>query len=95
MERKGITIQRILLRRFASPPVAGMPEYSEKEKRKIPGAEQAALFGYTAMLNEKRVAVHGFINKFFAFLPGLLSGDCVTDLVGKVQKTKFNKENNS
>lgn len=53
--------------------------------RKLPTSAEVAEYGYQAMQQGKRVAVHGFSNRVLAFSARLLPTKLLTDTVGKMQ----------
>jgi len=53
--------------------------------RKLPTPQAVALFGYTALKKKKVIAVHGFSNKVFTFLPRLLPRATIRKLVANAQ----------
>lgn len=55
------------------------------KSKKLPTAEDVALFGYNALLKGKRIAVYGFKNKFSIFLARLLPRNWTAHIVGKTQ----------
>jgi len=55
------------------------------KSKKLPTAEEVAKFGFKAMMNGKRIAVHGFTNKFFIFFVRFLPRSVVTVFVHKIQ----------
>lgn len=52
----------------------------------LPAAEEVAEFGYLAMLNGRRVAVHGWKNKLQAFIARFLPRKTVAGLVRRVME---------
>lgn len=61
-------------------------ESNEVFNRKLPTAAEVASFGYTALKQNKVVAVHGFTNKVITFLPRLLPRSTVRKHVAKAQE---------
>lgn len=53
--------------------------------KKLPSAEEVAEFGFRAMTQGKRIAVHGLTNKVFVFLVRFLPRNIVTMFVHKIQ----------
>jgi len=53
--------------------------------KKLPTAEEVAEFGFKAMMQGKRIAIHGFTNKIFVFLVRFLPRNLVTSFVHRIQ----------
>lgn len=66
---------------------AGM-EYSGLVKGKLPTAAEVAAYGYAAMLQGKRVAVHGRRNRLLAFFVRLAPRRLVTAIVRRLSESK-------
>jgi short-subunit dehydrogenase len=55
---------------------------------KIPTGKEVAEYGYTALVNEKRVAIHGFKNKMLVQSSKFIPRKTVTKIVKKMQEKK-------
>lgn len=64
---------------------AHMEDSALVKNKKLPSAEEVARFGFKAMMQGRRIAVHGLTNKLFAFLVRFLPRTFVTILVHKIQ----------
>ena len=70
---------------------AQMQDSALVKNKKLPSAEEVAEYGFKAMMQGKRVAVHGFTNKVFVFLVRFLPRTLVTIFVHKIQGKPSNK----
>ena len=57
---------------------------------KIPSGKEVAEYGYYALVNEKRVAIHGFRNKMLVQSTKFMPRKTVTRIVRKIQEKKDN-----
>lgn len=55
------------------------------KNKKLPTAEEVAEFGFKAMMQGKRIAVHGLTNNLFVFLVRFLPRNLVTTFVHRIQ----------
>lgn len=65
--------------------IARMEESSLVKNKKLPTAEMVAQFGFKAMMQGKRIAVYGFLNKAFIFIVRFLPRKLVTSIVHRIQ----------
>lgn len=56
---------------------------------KLPSSQQVALYGYQALMKNKIVAVHGFINKIMASTVGMMPRAWARQLVMKLQEKRI------
>jgi uncharacterized protein len=59
----------------------------------IPTGKDVAEYAYNALINEKRVAIHGFKNKMLIQSSKFISRKTVTRMVKKMQEKKITKDN--
>lgn len=64
---------------------AHMEDSTLVKNKKLPTAEEVAKFGFRAMMQGKRIVVHGFTNKLFVFLVRFLPRNVVTGFVHRIQ----------
>jgi len=57
---------------------------------RIPTGKDVAEYGYNALVNEKRIAVHGFKNKMFVQSSKFIPRKTITRMVRKLQEKKGN-----
>lgn len=55
------------------------------KNKKLPTGDMVAEFGFKAMMQGKRIAIHGFMNKIFVFMVRFLPRTLVTIFVHKIQ----------
>jgi short-subunit dehydrogenase len=67
---------------------AGLENSGLVKDRKMPSAEEVAVYGYHAMLQGKTTAVHGFWNRIFVLLGKFLPRTLLARAVRKIQENK-------
>jgi len=90
LSNTGVTVTALC----PGPTKSEFQEQAKMEKSKmldrlpIDSSKDVAEYGYKAMMNGKRVAVYGFLNKIMANIVGLFPRNFVTLVVRKIQERK-------
>ncbi len=67
---------------------AAMEESALVKGKKLPASREVALFGYKAMMQGRKVAIHGSRNALFARLVGIVPRALVVSLTRKIQEKR-------
>jgi short-subunit dehydrogenase len=65
---------------------ADMHESKLVKDRNLPDSREVALFGYEAMMQEKRVVIHGMMNRLLALSPRFTPRNMVTKIARRFQE---------